>query len=671
MSGVEVAGLTLTLFPIVVKGLGRMMEGIETIKHWKKYKRELDKYASRLGNAHICFSSTLTLLLDDIVPSDAELQVMIAEPLGPLWKKPMYEESLRSRLDQSYNLYLKTVKILAEDVENLRSKLGIDASGTVSSPCLAPVINTLLIRAQVQWFSYSVVEREMERIKITLRKKIYKELLDDIDRANKVLYEFTQQGISLEPIQRKRLSKRSVAELKLIRKHAASLYQVFMNDKAWRCSCKTHHVVSLCLEVRPQISNDVKTSTPQDYAFRVMITVSDPADPSGVTTRWEEIDVIPSVANQKLDVVLADGHHHPAARKGVRFASVTNESLAKVTLDMTTAQTDWTCIDDLCSALCTPKLHRRAIGILVDDAFDKQEHKLYRAKPVIKSQSLARSLEDLLESSRQPGDNSLSLKERLQIAVVLASSVLQLDGTSWLKTCWRSSDIYFHTDDSQPQGVARPSRFPCLSWQPCYYNTLPPAESFRFHNHMIRNDTLLALGLVLIELCFSRTLTEMRKPEDLDSKETLTELRTATRLYPRVYTEMGPLYGDVVRRCLFQTFDVRELSLDTEEVQQKVLEDVVAPLIIIILRLKNPAQPGRAITIRTGGTVFAYSLEGGGLDTLALETFGPLISNSDPERRINLGRLKSHYLHTEEGPTSPNLKEREGIQLLTISADGS
>ncbi|KAL9025457.1 MAG: hypothetical protein Q9180_007664 [Flavoplaca navasiana] len=310
-----------------------------------------------------------------------------------------------------------------------------------------------------------------------------------------------------------------------------------------------------------------------------MITVADLADPSGVTTRWEEIEVIPSLASQKLEVVLADGHHHPAARKGVRFASVTNEPLAKVASDMTTAQTDWTCIENLCSALCTPVRHRRAIGILVDDTFDKQEHKLYRAESIVKSQSLARSLEDLLDSSRQPGGDSLSRKERFQIAVVLASSVLQLDGTSWLKSCWRSSDIYFHTEDSQPWGVAQPSRFLCLSWQPCCDDTLPTAESFRFNNHMIRNDTLLALGLVLIELCFSRTLTEMRKPEDLDSKETLTKLTTATRLYPHVYTEMGPLYGDVVRRCLFQTFDVRELSLDIEEVQQKVLDDVVAPLV--------------------------------------------------------------------------------------------
>ena len=49
-------------------------------------------------------------------------------------EKPVYEESLRSRLDQSYSLYLKTIKSLADDVEKMRNKLGTDASGTVESP---------------------------------------------------------------------------------------------------------------------------------------------------------------------------------------------------------------------------------------------------------------------------------------------------------------------------------------------------------------------------------------------------------------------------------------------------------------------------------------------------------------------------------------------------------
>ncbi|KAI4257358.1 MAG: hypothetical protein L6R42_005726, partial [Xanthoria sp. 1 TBL-2021] len=388
----------------------------------------------------------------------------------------------------------------------------------------------------------------MERIKVTLRKRVYQGLLDDIDRANKDLLEFTQHGISLEPMRRKRRSKRPIAELKLIRRHATSLYQVLMSNKAWRCSCRVHHMASLRLEARPPTSEEVKTSTPPDCVFRVMITVADQADSSGVTTRWEEIEVVPSLESQKLNLVLDHSHHHPV-RKGVRFASDINPPSGRVPTETIPTQTDWTCIKDMCSALCTPVLNRRAIGLLVDDAFDKHQHKLYRANTVVKSQTLSRSLEDLLEASRQPGDDSLSRKERLQIAVVLASSVLQLDGTSWFKRGWSSSDICFHTEDSQSLGVAEPRRFPYLSWQPCCYDILPPPlERLYLNNHMIRNDTLLALGLVLVELCFGRTLTEMRKPEDLDKEATVTKLRTATRLHTRVYTEMGPLYGDVVRR---------------------------------------------------------------------------------------------------------------------------
>ena len=99
------------------------------------------------------------------------------------------------------------------------------------------------------------------------------------------------------------------------------------------------------------------------------------------------------------------------------------------------------------------------------------------------------------------------------------------------------------------------------------------------NNHMVRSEILLALGLTLVELCFGRTLTDMRRPEDITGEETATRVATATRLHSRVYDEMGIPYGDVVRRCLFQLFDVRELSLDIEEVQQKVFDDVVTPLV--------------------------------------------------------------------------------------------
>ena len=42
---------------------------------------------------------------------------------------------------------------------------------------------------------------------------------------------------------------------------------------------------------------------------------------------------------------------------------------------------------------------------------------------------------------------------------------------------------------------------------------------------------------------------------------------------------MGWQYGDIVRRCLLQPFYLRDFRLETEQMQQKVSEDIVTRLI--------------------------------------------------------------------------------------------
>ncbi|KAL8936590.1 MAG: hypothetical protein Q9216_004851 [Gyalolechia sp. 2 TL-2023] len=91
--------------------------------------------------------------------------------------------------------------------------------------------------------------------------------------------------------------------------------------------------------------------------------------------------------------------------------------------------------------------------------------------------------------------------------------------------------------------------------------------------------------------------------------------------------------------------------------------------IILTLRIERSTQPDRAITICTHGTVFAES-DGQGLDMLAVGTFGPLTSTSDPSKTINLGQWKPHHLQHGREPQSPNLRERDGLEFLTIPANG-
>lgn len=416
----------------------------------------------------------------------------------------------------------------------------------------------------------------MKRIKVTLSKNVHKEALEMIDKANKDLRDITHQNIYLEPIRQKRRSKRPLAELKLVKKHATSLYQVLITGKAWKCSCKMLHMASLRLESRPEALEAVNPDIAPKLKFRILLSTSQGRDSPWVTSQWQEVEVIPSL-DKKVPSAISVGPR--TSTKAVRFGP---DPVAITTANIPQKPaTDHDCgsIVDMCSTLCASQKSKQAIGFLVDEEDDKHKHYLYRANTTIGPETRSKSLVDLLNSSGHGSSSTPLLRsDRLRIAVTLASSVLQLDGTSWLKSQWSSKDIFFHEKNIQ---ASKPNySYPYLSWKLCKTDGHLPGSfnSVLRGNWVVRSEVLFALGLTLIELCFGKTLAEMHAPEDGNPNEVTTEMNTAHRLCNSVYNEMGTSYGDAVRRCLYQPFDVRDMSLDNEELQQKVFDDIVTPL---------------------------------------------------------------------------------------------
>ncbi len=132
VTGIEIAGLALATFPIAVDGLRRMVEGVETIRYWRRYRIKLEDYAYNLEAARVYYLDTLDELLMGIVGSDAELAVLINDPGGIAWKNPEYEGSLRRRLDRSYDVYLQILNRMRNALIELREKLGFNEFGKVS-----------------------------------------------------------------------------------------------------------------------------------------------------------------------------------------------------------------------------------------------------------------------------------------------------------------------------------------------------------------------------------------------------------------------------------------------------------------------------------------------------------------------------------------------------------
>lgn len=239
-------------------------------------------------------------------------------------------------------------------------------------------------------------------------------------------------------------------------------------------------------------------------------------------------------------------------------------------------------IDDICTAVYGQCNVTQGIGYLTDEIYGQHRHNVYLVDKEVRPGVDPQSLESLFQVSRQRGPGfNLSRRDRLYIAVTLASSVLQLDGTSLLKRQWRSGDILFLPLDDQKTSTSKVDfTHPYVSWKvsPEDANTAVVAEASRITTApRIPSEVLFVLGITLTELCFGQNIYDMRVEEDVDATEILTNFNTAARLIDYVYNESGTRYGDV-RRCLKCPPDVRDASLDNEEFEEAVFESIVTPL---------------------------------------------------------------------------------------------
>lgn len=131
MSGIEAAGLVLAVFPIVVSGLQQFTQGLEAIKNWRRYHRELSKYARTLETQRIVYLNTIERLFEGIIQSNDELEDLMNNPGLAFSRNPQYEERLRTRLGRSYGNYSRIMSDMVEALTAARNELGIDENGKV------------------------------------------------------------------------------------------------------------------------------------------------------------------------------------------------------------------------------------------------------------------------------------------------------------------------------------------------------------------------------------------------------------------------------------------------------------------------------------------------------------------------------------------------------------
>jgi hypothetical protein len=130
MSGVELAGLVLGILPLAISAMETYNEGLDPVKAFFGWEKELPKFIRRLRNQHVHYEQTLRQLLGPIV-SEEELAEMLTEPNGELWKDEEIAEKMDGKLAESKLAYRNTMADIERIMKKIAIKLDLEGADAV------------------------------------------------------------------------------------------------------------------------------------------------------------------------------------------------------------------------------------------------------------------------------------------------------------------------------------------------------------------------------------------------------------------------------------------------------------------------------------------------------------------------------------------------------------
>lgn len=162
----------------------------------------------------------------------------------------------------------------------------------------------------------------------------------------------------------------------------------------------------------------------------------------------------------------------------------------------------------------------------------------------------------------------LTKKARLELAVILASTILQLHTTPWLKSDWNGKCIRFRHDSLD---------HPYISMSFPNSKERGVEEASEKLLGLVQNRGVYGLGVFLLELSIGKPLADYQSTEQGDL---LHEFLNARQLLDGLKDEESPDYYRAARACIFCNFgsELVDMDLSNDSFRRAIYEQVVLPL---------------------------------------------------------------------------------------------
>ncbi len=149
LTGIEIAGTALAIFPLIISALEHYENGFQMIKEWVRFRGEFATFVNAFARQQIFFRQNIEELLSPIISSEFEMSLLLDHPGGRAWADCGLNESLRKRLPGKYECecYTTTISYILESLEKLKSKLKISDEKVDHARCTQRNCMTLTNRS--------------------------------------------------------------------------------------------------------------------------------------------------------------------------------------------------------------------------------------------------------------------------------------------------------------------------------------------------------------------------------------------------------------------------------------------------------------------------------------------------------------------------------------------
>ncbi|KAF2182860.1 hypothetical protein K469DRAFT_585514 [Zopfia rhizophila CBS 207.26] len=531
MSGIEVAGIVLAALPLFVeaaKGYSQGADSIRKVASRRERDQKLADFYSEFYWELFQLDRQLQAVVDNLPTlSDARKAELFVQVRQDDWK-PGADVS-QALFDffgakEDFDAFL----VVMSRVAQLLCQIVKDPSIHISSGDLdqSKMVNKL------KSFAFDMEAGQtsatfIERLRFWKKDKDRKICLKNLGTWNKRLFRLIEEA-RREPTPKNTATTSPGIPSSNVRMLSQKLYRALA--KCWRsCNCNGRHEARFCLKFRG--GTNAKSDTVEVDLDFVVLVRADQASPPG----WREGTV------------------------AIRPNSTVHD--------------DRSLLQRICDAIDCSGSADDCLQLLVEDSETDQAVWQLRSLPrrlpkSVTAQSV--SLHWMLENAIM-----LPLATKRRLAVIFAHSLLGLHDSHWLRNGLDKSHIFFFCDSKGTPDFLRP-----------YLSTVFIEDSgavlaekpdlTQFH----RNKSILALGILLIELHAGRCIESFRTPGDLQDVNRNTDWLVADHVVKTLEDECSFGYRYAVQACLDTHWIPagQRVSLEDIATRSGLYQDVIQPL---------------------------------------------------------------------------------------------